>query len=133
MSRLVQWKQDPVKVKDVPLAGGEIDQSECEPSYAYVYAGHGETNDQGLWRIKLNQVTCDRPGPRHGSIPSVVATPTYGVDEKKPVGGTPGPAILAAVVIGDEISIYSLSPGGQPLSHVTFSWHCVVEGELVTV
>jgi hypothetical protein len=85
MDRLVQWKQTPVSVKSVPFEGGPVQHGDnCDSSYAYVYAGHGVTDGNGVWHIRLSDVTCDTPGPRHGSIPSVVATPTYGFLDQKP-------------------------------------------------
>jgi hypothetical protein len=133
MDRLVQWKQTPVSVKSVPFEGGPVQHGDnCDSSYAYVYAGHGVTDGNGVWHIRLSDVTCDTPGPRHGSIPSVVATPTYGfLDQKPPVVPPPPPAVLVAFVAADTISIYSFGPQGQPMPAVPFSWHCVVEGELV--
>jgi len=134
MSRLVQWKQDPVRVKNVRLEGGDVPRGEeCDSSYAYVYAGHGVTDINGVWRIRLGDVTCDPPGPRHDSVPSVVATPTYGILESKAAGGgfPPPPTYLVALVLGDDISIHSFEPDGQRKPDVPFSWHCVVEGEWV--
>ena len=133
MSRLVQWKQDGVKVKNVPLEGGtDLPKSECDSSYVFVYAGQGMTNDHGVWSIRLRDVTCDPPGPREGSVPSVVATPTFGFIEQKAVVGPPPPCYVVALVLGDDISIHSFQPNGERMPHVPFSWHCVVEGELVT-
>ena len=131
MSRLVQWKQDPVRVKNVPLEGRPIKRDECDSSYAYVYAGHGVTDASGVWSIRLRDVTCDPPGPRHDSIPSVVATPTYGIIDKGGAALPPPPTFLVALVLGDDISIHSFAPNGERMPDVPFSWHCVVEGELV--
>jgi len=132
MTRLMQWKQDHVKAKNVPLGGGQVNHADpCDSSYVFVYAGHGQTDAAGVWRIRLADVTCESPGPRHGSIPSIVATPTSGIIENKNPAAPPPPSFLVALITGPDIAIYSFGPGGNPAPHVTFSWHCVVEGELV--
>jgi hypothetical protein len=132
MTRLVQWKQDPVKVKNIPLEGGQVNSNDqCDSSYAYVYAGHGQTDATGVWRIRLGDVNCEPPGPRHGSIPSIVATPTSGITQRVNPAAPPTPSFLVALINGPDIAIYSFGPGGHPEPHVPFSWHCVVEGELV--
>lgn len=134
MSRLIQWKQDRVSVRTVSLNGvRDNDHQECEPSYAFVYAGHGETDMNGVWRIRLRDVQCQPPGLRHGTTPSVVATPTFGSIQRNPAPPAmpPPPCYLVALVFDDDISIHSFQPNGERMPHVPFSWHCVFEGEPV--
>ncbi|HEY0140432.1 MAG TPA: hypothetical protein VGF48_06020 [Thermoanaerobaculia bacterium] len=123
MNRIVQWKEREVSVRVV-----DGDSQECEGSYAFVYAGHGVTDETGAQQIDLRKINCDPPGPRHNSLPSIVATPTFNglLDRVWP------PVILTATAVpGGFITISSFDLSGKPAPRIPFSWHAVVEGELV--
>lgn len=123
MNRIVQWKKRQVFVRVT-----NNDQKECDDSNAYVYAGHDTTDDHGFRQIELGKINCQPPGPRHDSLPSIVATPTFNglLDQVWP------PVILIATATpGGSITIRSYDLDGKPAPRIPFSWHAVVEGELV--
>ena len=129
-SRVVQWKELEAQVIEIPRDGVSEGPppKECEPAYALVYAGHGRTNPGGSWTVSLPAITCLRPGPGGDRQPSIVATPTTD-------GATddiPRPYILVARTQNANVTIWSFFPNGELAPDVEFSWHCVVEGTLVT-
>lgn len=129
-SRVVQWKEREVQVKEIPregVEGGDVPQ-ECDSSYALVYAGHGRTNAAGSWRVSLPVISCLHPAPGGDRQPSVVATPTTEAD----TDDIPPAYILVVRTQGADITIWSFFPNGQIAPGVDFSWHCIVEGTLVT-
>lgn len=129
-SRVVQWKEREVQVLEIPREGvpeGPLPK-ECEGIYALVYAGHGRTNAGGSWTVSLPAISCLQPAPGGDHQPSIVATPTTdGFTDD-----IPRPYILVARTQGANITIWSFDPDGKRAPDVEFSWHCVVEGTLVT-
>ncbi|HYC87711.1 MAG TPA: hypothetical protein VEO54_00745 [Thermoanaerobaculia bacterium] len=129
MTRIVQWKQSPATARIE-------ERKECDDgTYAYVLAGHGITDEHGVYRISLHDIVCDPPGIRHDSTPSITALTTYGrrgVSADARVGFVPHPFLLSAFVFGDEVTIHSFHVDARtPAPDVPFSWHMVFEGELV--
>lgn len=128
-SRVVQWKEVQVQVKEIPRDGvleGDPPK-ECEPSYALVYAGHGRTNAGGSWTVSLPAISCISPAPGGDRQPSIVATPTT----DGPTDDIPRPYILVARTQDANITIWSFGPDGGLVPAVEFSWHCIIEGTLV--
>lgn len=121
MNRIVQWKEREVSVR-------VIDHKQCDSSYAFVYAGHGTTDGGGSATIDLRAINCDPPGPRHDSLPSIVATPTFNgfLDQE-----FPAVILIATATPGGNITIRSFDVDGKRIAHIPFSWHAVIEGELV--
>lgn len=127
-ARIIQWKEREVAVRQIRLDGGSDDvHGECDSSYAYVYAGHGRTGGGGSWTISLPAINCMPPGPAHNRQPSVVATPTT----DGPTDDVPRPYTLVVRTNLPNITVWSFHPNGELAENVAFSWHCVVEGELV--
>lgn len=127
-SRVVEWKEHPVQINEIPIEGIRDGQPQnCEPSYALLYAGHGRTDVSGAWRVSLPAISCVRPGPDGNRRPSVVATP---ISDAIP-DVVPTPYILVAQTSGSEITIWSFDARGERATNVEFSWHCVVEGTMV--
>jgi hypothetical protein len=128
MNRIVQWKEGRASAK-------VEDRKECDSTNAYVFAGHGVTDDHGVYRISLRDIVCDAPGIRHDSTPSITALTTYGsrdANRTAKVGFIPHPFLLSAFVFGDDVTIHSFAVDGRtPVPGVQFSWHMVFEGELV--
>jgi hypothetical protein len=129
-SRVVEWKQQQVQVLEIPIEGVRegVPPQNCEPSYALVFAGLGRTDGGGSWTVSLPAISCERPAPGGDRRPSVVATPTT----DGPTDDVPRPYVLVARTSGANITIWSFTTGGQTAPDVEFSWHCIVEGTLVT-
>lgn len=128
-ARITQWAEREVAVREIPIEGWPDQESgkECEGSHALVYAGHGRTGSGGSWTISLRAINCIPPGPAHNRQPSVVATPTT----DGPTADIPRPYILVVRTNYPTITIWSFDPAGELADNVAFSWHCIVEGELV--
>ena len=128
-TRIIQWREREVAVRTIPLDGWTDDnpQGKCESSHAIVYAGHGRTNGGGSWTVSLPAINCLPPGPAHNRQPSVVATPTT----DGPTTDIPRPFILVVRTNYPTITVWSFDAAGKLAPNVSFSWHCIVEGELV--
>ncbi|MEA2491481.1 MAG: hypothetical protein QOH21_3273 [Acidobacteriota bacterium] len=127
MVRIIQWKETQVAVRNT-TDEGQPQEGECDSSYAFVYAGHGTTDTHGRWITNLKTINCLPPGPAHNSLPSIVATPTFsGLLTVMPQAVI----LVARATPGGGIEVHSFDHNGQVKGNVPFSWHCVVEGELV--
>jgi hypothetical protein len=128
-ARIIQWAEREVRVRVIPVEGlpDKKTSSECEGSHAIVYAGHGRTGSGGSWTVSLRAINCIPPGPAHNHQPSVVATPTT----DGPTDDIPRPYNLVVRTNYPTITIWSFRPNGDLAENVAFSWHCIVEGELV--
>ncbi len=128
-TRIIQWKEREVRVRAIPLEGthGKDVESKCEEvPYALGYAGHGRTGAGGSWTVSLGAINCIPIGPAHNSQPSVVATPTT----DGPTDDVPRPYTLVVRTNYPTVTVWSFHPDGSIADNVSFSWHCVVEGEL---
>src|SRR5687768_11738818 len=128
-ARIIQWKEREVAVREIPMEGwpDKEPDSRCGGSYAFVYAGHGRTGKGGSWTVSLRAINCLPPGPAHDRQPSVVATPTT----DGPTDDIPRPYILVVRTNYPTVTVWSYDADGQLAGDVSFSWHAVVEGELV--
>lgn len=128
-SRVVQWKEREVQVNEIPREGVPEGPppEKCDPSYALIYAGHGRTTG-GSWTVSLPAISCLRPAPGGDHQPSIVATPTT----ESATDDIPKPYILVARTQGANITIWSFHLNGEIAQDVEFSWHCIIEGTLVT-
>ena len=127
MARIIEWREMEAQWANVP-DGGTLDGAVgCKGTQAIVYAGHGITDASGQWRVSLPSITCYNPKP-HGR-PSIVAMPTW---DEEPT------ARLVPIVMGAQVGttgnvlVYShYANTAEPAPGVPFSWHCVVEFDLV--
>ncbi len=125
MARIVEWREREAMWADVP-DGGTLKSVGCDGTQAIVYAGHGVTDMNGQWRVSLPGITCYNPKPR--SRPSIVAMPTW---DEEPTARLVPIIMGAQVGGGGNVLIYSQDPSGNPVDNVPFSWHCVMEFDLV--
>ncbi|HEX8171697.1 MAG TPA: hypothetical protein VF824_14260 [Thermoanaerobaculia bacterium] len=127
-TRVVQWKQQQVAVREIPMDGVTDElPGECDHAYALVYAGHGRTNGGGSWSLLLPAISCVKPAPGGDRRPSIVATPS----SQAMTDDVPPPYVLVARTQGARITIWAFDLNGAPAAHVEFSWHCIIEGTLV--
>jgi len=128
-TRIMQWAEREASVREIPIDGwpDKEMQQPCEGRYAIVYAGHGRTGGGGSWTVSLRAINCIPAGPAHDRQPSVVATPTT----DGPTDDVPRPYILVVRTNYPTITVWSFHPNGELAEDVTFSWHAIVEGELV--
>ncbi len=86
--------------------------------------------------MSLPAISCIRPGPAGNRRPSVTATPTTEISadpltDDPEANVVPQPYILVTRTRGSLVSVWSFFPNGERASFVEFSWHCVVEEDLV--
>lgn len=127
-TRVIQWMERQAMVHEIPLEGGHEHDRRCDETFAQVYAGRGITGGGGSWTISLGAISCLDPAPGGNRTMSVTATPT----SDAMTTDIPRPVILSARTAGNQLTIWALDPGGQPLPHVEFSWHVIVEGTYVS-
>jgi hypothetical protein len=78
-TRVVQWKEMPVQVREVPLEGTRNEvKTPCDDSYALVYAGHGRTDNTGrfqaLTKISTSNLRSDISTPNSSSAGRALAS-----------------------------------------------------------